>query len=218
MITLNKMLLCTGLAVLLLTMAKMASAQPLPADMELGEREPVPFDLAEGAGIEGVRDSPRPVAVPVEVLLSARGFATKGNETHILELVVESMRYVDPALVRRLLSSNKSLEEIKDMIRAEPGEVTQRGAIRLDKRLYLLFNIRFLPSGENTTLDADVATPGCGEAPGNETAVVGHMTVTINLSQGDRIGQGKLIVAGGQQPGSYEVLLETWTDGPMREG
>ena len=216
MITLNKMLLCAGLAVLLLTMAEIASAQLVPADMQPGERELEPFDLVEGAGLQ--RACPRPAAVPAEVLLSARGFAIRGNKTRILELVVESMRLVDPALVRRLLSSNKSLGEIKDMIRAEQGEATHRGAIRLDKHLYLLFNIRFLPSGNNTTLDADVAMPGYGKALGNETAIVGHMTVTVNPSQGDRIGQGKLTMAGGQQPGSYEVLLETWTDGPIIGG
>jgi hypothetical protein len=79
--------------------------------------------------------------VPAEVLLSARGFAIKGNKTRILELVVESMRLVDPALVRRLLSSNKSLEEIEDMIRAEQGEATHRGAIRLDKHLRVSKNV-----------------------------------------------------------------------------
>jgi hypothetical protein len=214
MITLNKMLLFTGLAVLLLIIIRIASAQPLPTDIEIGEREPVPFDPAEDTEME--RASPRPAEAPAEVLLSARGFAINGNNTRILELAVENVRHVDPALVRRLLSSNRSLEEIKDMIRAAQEEATYRGAIRLEGRLYLLFNIRFLPSGRNTILDADIAKPGLGKSPGNEIAVIGHITVTVNPSQDDRIGQGKLMMAGVQQPVSYEVTLETWTDGTLR--
>jgi hypothetical protein len=212
MITLNKMLLFAGLAVLLLTMAKIATAQPVPADGRLGEMESDAFSLTESAGMY----CPQTASVPAKVVLGAHGLAIKGNETHILELVVESMRHVDPALIRRLLSSNKSLEEIKDIIRAEQGEETHRGAIRLDKRLYLLINIRFLPSEKDTTLDAEVALPGFGKALGDEIAVIGHMTVTIGPLMGERTGQGELNIAGGQQPGRYEVLLESWTDGPLR--
>jgi hypothetical protein len=214
MISLNKMLLCTGLALLLMTILRIASAQPLPADMEIGNRELAPFDPTEDAEIEAA--SPRPAEVLAEVLLSARGFAISGNNTRILQLAVESVRHVDPALVRKLLSSNRSLEEIKDMMRAAQEETTYRGAIRMERHLYPLFSIRFLPSGRNATLDADIAKPGLGKAPGDEIAVVGHITVTINSSQDDRIGQGKLIMAGGRQPVSYEVMLETWTDGRLR--
>jgi hypothetical protein len=211
LITLNKMLLYMGLAVLLLAVAKMASGQPEAAGMDLKESDPVALELTENNGLHG----PPPVAAPAEVLLSARGLAIKDNENHTFELVVERMGHVDPALIRRLLSSNKSLEEIKEMIREEQGEITHRGAIRLDKRLYLLINIQVLPLERNTTLDAEVALPGFGKALGNEIPVIGHMTVTICPSKGERIGQGTLTLDGDQQPGIYEVLLKTWTDGPM---
>jgi hypothetical protein len=210
MITLNRMLLRTGLAVLLLTIMWIASALPLTANTELEAGDPAPFDLGEGGG----KCLPRHAEVPAEVLLSARGFAIDGNNTRILELAVESVRHVDPALIRSLLSSNRSLEEIRDRIRAAQGEASCRGAIRLERRLYLLFNIRYLFSERNSTLDADIVAPGWGKALGNDIAIVGHITVTVDPSQGRRMGQGKLVMAGGQQPGSYEVLLETWTYGP----
>jgi hypothetical protein len=213
MITLNKILLCTGLVVLLLTVAKIASAQPGPADVALEEREIEPFDLRDGALIYG----PPPVAAPAELLWNARGFAAKGEQKRTLELVVESRRHVDPALVRRLLSSNKSLEEIREMIGEEQGEAAWRGAIRVDKRLYLLINMRLLASLGNTTLDAEVALPEFGKALDTEMAVVGHLTVTVGPSNSGRIGQGRLTIIGGEQPGGYEVQLETWADGQAGE-
>jgi len=213
MITLNKILLCTGLMVLLLTVAKIASAQLGPADGELGEREIEPFDLRDGALMYG----PPPIAAPAELLLNARGFAVKGNEKRTLELVVESRRHVDPALIRRLLSSNKSLEEIREMIGEEQGEAAWRGAIRLDRRLYLLINIRPLVSLGYTTLDAEVALPGFGNAIGTEIAVVGHLALTVAPSNGGRIGLGELTMSGGDKPGCYEVQLETRADEKARE-
>jgi hypothetical protein len=208
MITLNKILLCTGLVVLLLAVAKIASAQPGPADGMLGEREIDSVDLMSGGPID-----PPPIAVPAELLLNARGFAAKDNEKRTLELFVESRRHVEPALIRRLLSSNKSLEEIREMIGEEQGQAAWRGAIRVDKRLYLLMNIQLLASFEDTTLDADVVQPGFGKAIGTEMAVIGHLTVIVGPSNSGRIGQGKLTMIGGEQPGSYEVQLETWADG-----
>jgi hypothetical protein len=77
-----------------------------------------------------------PMGVPMEVLFSGHGFVMRGNESHILRLKVETIMPLEPDQIRGLLASNKSLEEIRNDIRAkesDTGEKTYRGSMILDR-------------------------------------------------------------------------------------
>jgi hypothetical protein len=146
--------------------------------------------------------------VLVDVFNSGRGFALKGDESHLLRFDVESIRYIEPLNMRTLLSSNKSLEEIRQEIEAKDGNTTYRGRIMLDSEIYPLQSIVASLSGDNiTTVDADVAEPMFCEAHSDETTIAGHITVTTYPSDSGSIGKGNLTIDNGQYSGSYNVLL-----------
>jgi hypothetical protein len=149
-----------------------------------------------------------PPGVPVDVLQSGRGFALKDNESHVLRLNVENLLPLEPIFVRSLMSSNRTLEEIKDEIQTAGGEMVQRGSMRLDRSIYSLMNIELTPSSDNTTvLQADVVDPGRGSSI-NNTVIVGRIRATISPLDGEVIGKGWLEMNDSGHMGRYTVLLD----------
>jgi hypothetical protein len=155
-----------------------------------------------------------PMGVPLEVLFSGHGFALVDNESHILRLKVESIMPLEPDQIRDLLASNKSLEEIRDDIRAKEGEKTNRGSMILDRSIYPLTNIVVSPLGNNsTTLKADLADSG----PSNttDTAILGNISIIISPSDGSMIGKGELRIKQGLPAARYSLLIDM---DPSRHG
>lgn len=149
-----------------------------------------------------------PMGVPVEVVYSGHGFALLGNESHILRLKVEAIMPLQPGQIRGLLASNKSLEEIRDDIRAKEGERTNRGSMIFDRRIYPLINIVATASGNNSTaLKADLADLEPLSAA-NNSANRGSISVIISPSDGGMIGEGDLRINDGPLSASYSVLLD----------
>lgn len=149
-------------------------------------------------------------------LLSGRGFALKGNETHVLRMNVELIKDVDPAYLRDLMTSNKSIEDIEEGLNAKEGATSLRGNLRINESSYSLLNIRFMPSKDNATaLDADIALLYLKPAPGeimrhnasDKTAIAGHIEVAIAPSEGGLVGKGELIMGSDEHSGKYVVLL-----------
>lgn len=192
----KRIIICLWLASLLL--AGTGLAQFDKAFSETEPREPM-----DSRGLMPHRTDFRE-GIPIEVLYSGRGFALLNNESHILRLNVESLMPLDPSQIRKLLASNKSLEEISQEIRAKGGEAIHRGGMRLDKIIYPLVNITISPSDDNlTNLSAEVGVP-----PGNETSMAGSITLSIAPADGTVVGKGELILTRGPQAGTYSVLLE----------
>jgi len=149
-----------------------------------------------------------PMGVPVEVLFSGHGFAILGNESHILRLKVEAIMPLELVQIKGLLASNKSLEEIRDDIRAKVGEKTNRGSMILDRSIYPLINIAVSASGNNSTaLKADLADLG-QPSPTNDTAILGNISVIISPSDGGMIGKGELRIDQGPLAALYSLLLD----------
>jgi len=160
---------------------------------------------SEGRMMDG--DGMPPMGVPVEMVVGGGGFALQDNETHLLRLSVVRLSPLDPGRIRDLLVSNKSVEEIREAIKAEEGQALYRGSMKLDDVVYPMDNIGVRPSGDNvTTVDANIAMPGSD--PENQTSVVGHLSVTVSTSKGGRIGEGKLDMNSAEHKGSYQVLLD----------
>jgi hypothetical protein len=210
MITLNKLLLFVGLVVLLVVLARTGSAQsaqPMPEDPGMEQREMVELGLAEDMGVE--RAGAPPTGVPVGMLISEQGVALKDNKTYALRIIVECLMPMEPRRVQKLLASNKSLEEIREAIGAAQGESEYRGNMLLDERSYPLMNIQIAPFTDNVSiLEADVAKPIQGPALANEIAIVGHIQMTIEPSEDGMVGEGELQMNDSYHPGTHSVLID----------
>jgi hypothetical protein len=149
-----------------------------------------------------------PMGVPVEVMYSGHGFALMDNESHLLRLKVEAIMPLQAGQIRGLLASNKSLEEIRDDIRAKEGEKTNRGSMILDRSIYPLINIAVSASGNNSTaLKADLADLS-QPSPANDTAILGSISMIISPSDGGMIGKGELRIDQGPLAATYSLLID----------
>jgi hypothetical protein len=148
------------------------------------------------------------MGVPIEILQSGRGFALRGNESHVLRLNVETLLPLDPTQMRMLLASNKSLDEIRKDIRATEGETTYRGSLMLDRCIYPLINIAVSPLSNNSTaVGADLADFSL-ESSESEPAIVGSVFVIISPSNGSMVGKGELDLNQSLQSEKYAILLD----------
>ncbi len=126
MITLSKVLLCI---ILLVSIARLGSAQPAPEDVGMeqkGIREPG-MELVRADDMWIQRTGAPPSGVPVGMLISKQGVARKDNKTYSLRIIVECFMLMEPRRVQKLMASNKSLDEIRDAIRAAHGEPMYHG-------------------------------------------------------------------------------------------
>ncbi|MGA9098798.1 MAG: hypothetical protein WB392_07700 [Methanotrichaceae archaeon] len=149
-------------------------------------------------------------------LFNGRGFALKGNETHVLRMNVELIRDIDPTYLRDLMTSNKSIEAIKEGLNAKEGNASLRGSLRINESSYSLLNIKLVPYQDNATIvDADVAKLYLKPAPGeimrpdasDRTAVAGHIKVTVAPSEGGLVGKGEITMGSDEYNGKYNVFL-----------
>jgi hypothetical protein len=205
-ISMMNRILCIGLAILLfIGLSGMSLAEP-------SEKRNMNEPEEEMGHHDGEMMSPQnegfPMGIPVEVLYSGHGFALRGNESHILRLKVEGIMPLEPGQIRGLLASNKSLEEIRDDIRAKVGEKTNRGSMILDRSIYPLINIAVSSYGDNSTaLKADLADLGPLSAA-NDSAILGDISLTISPSDGGMIGKGELQILQGPLAATYSLLLD----------
>jgi hypothetical protein len=210
MITLSKLLLFVGLVVLLVALARTGSAQsaqPMPDDEGMEPREILEPGIAEDMGTQRA-DAP-PSGMPVGMLISEQGVARKGNKTYALRIIVECLAPMEPKRVQKLLSSNKSLEEIREAIGAERGEAICRGDMKLDERVYPLTNIRVASFADNVSiLEADVSMPVQDPALIDEVAIVGHIRMTIEPSESGNTGKGELWMNDNHYSGTHVILID----------
>ncbi len=204
--TTERATICLGLTALFMVLMGISSAQPIP--QQEGPMEP---DLASDHGcslklIQHGEGMP-PMGVPVEMIVGGGGFALKGNETHLLKLSIVRLSPLEPGRVRDLLVSNKSVEEIREAIKAEEGQPLYRGSMRMDDIGYPLTDINVRPLDDNaTTVDANVASPGSDSM--NQTSIVGRLNLTVSVSKGGKIGEGQLEIDCAEHKGRYQVLLD----------
>ena len=144
-----------------------------------------------------------PMGVPLEVLYSGHGQALKGNESHNLRLKIEAIMPMQPRQIRDLLSSNKSLEEIRGDIRSkgeDGGQKAFRGSMILDRSMYPLINIAIISNNGNSTITADLAD--IAQTPSDEPTALGSISLEVSPSGDKMIGEGELTV---QEDGKQEI-------------
>jgi hypothetical protein len=206
MMNICRRILCMGLASLLfIGLSGMSLADPND-DPKIDE--PCEGMCLRNGEMIPLQNAGFPMGVPVAVLFSGHGFAILGNESHIIRLKVETIMPLEPDQIRGLLASNKSLEEIRNDIRAKEGEKTNRGSMILDRSIYPLINIAVSASGNNSTvLKADLADLG-RPSPANDTSILGSISMIISPSDGGMIGKGELRIEQGPLAARYSLLLD----------
>jgi hypothetical protein len=207
----EKVVLCVSLLALWANLMIVCSAQPQPPGCGTVHRGMMGFELDEGLMMQ--RGAAPPGGIPAEMIVGARGFALMGNESHLLRLNVVRLIPLEPGRIRDIMASNRSLEEIREAIRAEEGQAVYRGSMKLGNIIYPLTNIDVRLTGEDSlTAEADVIDPK------SQTAIVGHMVITVSPSKGGRIGEGQLSISSAEHKGSYQLLLEmNGHGGPFEE-
>ena len=149
-----------------------------------------------------------PMGVPLEVLYSGHGKALKGNESHNLRLKIEAIMPMQPRQIRDLLSSNKSLEEIRVDIRSkgeEAGEKAFRGSMILDRSMYPLINIAITSDNDNSTINADLAD--IAGTPSQDPTALGSISLAVSPSNGKIIGEGELTIQKDGKKETYSLSL-----------
>ena len=149
-----------------------------------------------------------PMGVPLEVLYSGHGQARKGNESHNLRLKIEAIMPMQPRQIRDLLSSNKSLEEIRVDIRSkgeEAGEKALRGSMILDRSMYPLINIAITSDNDNSTINADLAD--IAGTPSQDPTALGSISLAVSPSNGKIIGEGELTIQKDGKKETYSLSL-----------
>jgi hypothetical protein len=161
------------------------------------------------------QEGPPDMGVPIELLHSGHGFAIKENESWVFRLNIERRHPIEPMAVMLLLASNRSLEEIRDEIRAKGGGATYRGSMRLDRTIYPLVNINVAALAENATVEADVAALALDSFNDTQASIAGHIRLEIAPFEGGLTGKGELAMNNGPDAGRYRILLEMMP--PTRE-
>lgn len=137
-----------------------------------------------------------------------QGFAIKGDESYILRVSIEGVRPVGPMNVRRLLASNMSLEEVREEMLAEEGNVTYMGHLKLGDSSYRLSNVEVKFEDDNLTLSSDLNGPLASPSDDSSIQSAGHLAVNTTSYEMGLKGQGILVITSGQLIGSYKVLLD----------
>jgi hypothetical protein len=148
----------------------------------------------------------------IEIRKFGSGFAMSGNHNHVIMMNIEGKMKPDFADIKKLISDNKTLGQIKSEIKAKMSAdisaASYNGSLHLNQSNYNLLNIKLTFSGNNSsTINADVAGPKLNFTD-KPTAVVGHITVTTSRQDNSTIGEGTLTMNSDQYSGQYKILIE----------
>jgi hypothetical protein len=148
----------------------------------------------------------------IEIRKSGSGFAMSGSQNHVIRMNIEGKIKPDFANIKKLISDNKTLGQIKSEIKAKMNAdimaASYNGSLHFGQSNYKLLNIKLTLSANNSsTINADVAGPKLN-AKDKPTAVVGHITVTTSRQDNSTIGEGTLTMNSGLYSGQYKVLID----------
>ncbi len=216
MAIMGKMLLYAGFVILLMASARVSSAQTLPENIGLEQRDisglPMdlnPIDIKPAEDLEIEKAGPPPAGFPVWMLISEQGIAWKDNRSYALRIIVERLIPMEPGHVQELMSSDKSLEEIKDAIGTSPEESIYHGSMKLEEEIYPLVNIRISSYADNSSiLESDVAKPNQDSPLAYEMMILGHIRMKMTPSKDGLVGQGTLLMNDSSHLGTHSILID----------
>ena len=194
---------CAAVAALLvLSLGLMPTCSALPLQAQL-------LSAAASDAADIAPDAPS--RVPIALFHQGTGFALDemSGEFHLLRVQIVQVRTMQPAEVRELLESDKTVEEIKAELMAQESEQLYKGYLRIDNHNYYLENISVnatATEGERT-ISATVMYPAVELQTDETLTMVGKLMVTTQDCEGGRIGEGSLTLHHGSYEGTYRTLL-----------
>jgi len=213
----KQMVLCVGVVALLL-LGPIGSAIGASSQAQNGKGAGkgaaglAQLDATEDSASLGVQNG------PAKLIHRGVGFALNGSDYHVLTLHIMGVRQLHPAEMRALISSEKSIAEIRAELLATAGTRQLKGYLRLGTKLYRLDNLSVDESGTNRTFTADLVYPAWDSDLGEASKTVGNLTVTVMEYEGTRTGDGQLTMDEGDYRGEYQVLLTVQPPLPIRLG
>ena len=146
----------------------------------------------------------------VEVLHSGNGAAFVDNNSHPFWISVVSAKTIEPKSMRKMLTSNRSLDEIRAALGQAESATRFSGAIKLGESIYPLADIKMRQTNENlSTLDANVIEPGVSlQSTGYAPAIMGQLSLNIIGSDRDLSAEGDLSLYRGPQAADYRIFLD----------
>jgi hypothetical protein len=149
---------------------------------------------------------------PIALFHQGTGFALDrtSGEFHLLRVQIVRVKSVQPAEVRDLLESEKTVGEIKAELMAQESEQLYKGHLRIDNHNYRLENISVNTTESDeaqTNISAEVMYTALDPETGEKLTKVGELIVTTNDFDGGRIAEGTLTIHDGVYEGSYQTLL-----------
>jgi len=141
----------------------------------------------------------------VEVIKGGRGFALSGDQFHVINIAIKSIKTIDAAKaskIRDLLrsnNSNKTIGELRKDVLAIIGEPVYNGSIQLGQSSYKLMNMKVTTVGNSSSIDANLSP----QVKGASGSVAGHINLTMETHEGSRVSSGDLTLNGT----SYRVLI-----------
>lgn len=173
---------------------------------------PLQAQHLNGAANEVVGAAPdAELKTPIALLHQGTGFALNetSGEFHLLRVQIVQVTSVQPAEVRELLESEKTVTEIKAELMAQESEQLYKGYLRLDNHNYRLENISVDTSetDEERIISASVMYPVLDPGMGETLTNVGELTVTTKDYDGGRIGEGTLTMHDSFYKETYRTLL-----------
>ncbi len=183
---------------------------PKPNDAKPIQETPIQERPSQEKPNEGKPNQEKPNEGDIVIqLFNGNGFASNANKRNVLMMNIDLIKNVDPVHLRDLMTSNKSIEDIKGELRAAAGATAARGSIGINEVNYPLINIELLPSKNNSTVvDADVAKLHLKpDDTIDNTIIVGHIEVTLAASEEGLEGKGELTMSSDEYNGKYAVLL-----------
>jgi hypothetical protein len=195
------MVLCVGaVALLLLGLIGCAIGAPSQAQNGKGAAGLAQVDDAEDSASLAVQNE------RAKLIHRGVGFALNGTEIHVLRLHIIGVRQLRPAEMRALISSEKSIAEIRAELLGTAGTRQLKGYLRLGTHLYRLDNLT-RESETNRTFTAELVNPAWDSDLEERSKTVGNLTVTVMDYEGAHIGDGQLRIDEGDYCGEYRVLL-----------
>lgn len=150
----------------------------------------------------------------IAVLTGGSGFALSGDQFHVVNMKIESVRTIDASKatkIRDLLksdNSNKTIGELKKDVLAIVGEPAYNGSLRLGQSNFKLVSMKIASTGNGSSMEADLSQKAKGAA---QESVVGHIKLTTETTEGFRVSSGDLTLNGT----SYRVLINMM---PLQRG
>lgn len=156
-----------------------------------------------------------PSTIPMKTAFVRSGFAVgpAGSPFQAalpIRMEIEGLRLLSPSQIRELLSSRRSIDEVKMLIEEEANpSFIYWGNLQLEKERFKLSDLCFRTLDSETVLKADLAEVRGGGIWSSEAkgAVAGRIETRETKVAGWE-GGGTLVIREGPKSGRYRVHLE----------